>query len=86
MIINHPSISTVKVNAYDKPFNYLLASLFWNPETMWIEAPVKVQKKELSCVQVRIKLCRATAVPTMSRQTTRINHGNNKMAIAYGLA
>jgi hypothetical protein len=75
----------VKVNAYDKPNNYLLASLFWKPATMWMEVPVKVQKKELSCVQIQIKLCSATKVPTTSRQITRSNSGDNKMAIAYGL-
>jgi hypothetical protein len=58
----------VKVNAYDKPFNYLLASLFWSPETMWMEVPVKVQKMELSYVQILIKLCSLTEVPTTSRQ------------------
>ncbi len=31
---------SVKVNAYDKPFNYLLASPFWSPKTMWMEVPL----------------------------------------------
>jgi hypothetical protein len=58
----------LKVNAYDKPINYLLASLFWNPKTMWIEVSVKLQKKELSCVQIHIKLHSSAEVPTTSRQ------------------
>jgi hypothetical protein len=65
--MNTLSQGIVKVNAYDKPFNYLLASLFWNPETMWMEVPVKLQKKELSCVQIQIKLRSSTEVPTISR-------------------
>jgi hypothetical protein len=61
------AMTNVKVNAYDKPFNYLLASPFWSPKTMWMEVPVKIQKTELSCIQIRIKLCSSTEIPTMSR-------------------
>ncbi len=64
--VNH--IDFLKVNALNKQFNYLLASLFWKPKTMWMEVPVKVQKTELSCVQIQIKLHSSTEVPTTSRQ------------------
>jgi hypothetical protein len=60
-------------------------ALFWNPKTMWMEAPVKVQKKELSCVQIQSKLHSATEEPTTSRQITRSNCSNKKMAVAHGL-